>query len=201
MTAHTDVKVLVQVSGFEPACEWVVRHAVAGRLTWWARRYGGNSPMFSLTFCSTVSVQLLRKNVLMQWLFCVKIWYLNPHCAAQRLCLDIYFNYLIPSDIWVGKLRHIIGSDNGLSAVWCQASIWTKVGLLFIEPLRIDLSEIWIKIHRRKWIRKCLQNAGHSITALFVLKPEYSGMRAGQWHAPPGAHFTTWINFNPSMDK
>ena len=113
------------------------------------------------------------------------------------------FNYLIPECIWVSKLSHIIGSDNGLSAVLCQAIIWTNIGLLLIEPLRIDFSEIWIKIHRRKWIRKCLQNAGHSVTALFVLKPEYSGMRAvsDMHRQEPISLNVTWINFNPSMDK
>ena len=40
----------------------------------------------------------------------------------------------------------IIGSDNGLSPDRCQAIIWTNAGLLLIEPLGTNFSEISNKI-------------------------------------------------------
>ena len=47
--------------------------------------------------------------------------------------------------ICVGKLT-IIGSDNGLSPDRRQAIIWTNAGLLLIEPLGTNFSEILIVI-------------------------------------------------------
>ena len=47
--------------------------------------------------------------------------------------------------ICVGKLT-IIGSDNGLSPGRRQAIIWTNDGILLIEPLGTNLSEIWSEI-------------------------------------------------------
>ena len=47
--------------------------------------------------------------------------------------------------IWVGKLT-IIGSDNGLSPGRRQAIIWTNAGILLIEPLGTNFSEILIGI-------------------------------------------------------
>ena len=41
----------------------------------------------------------------------------------------------------------IIGSDNGLSPGQCQEIIWTKAGILLIEPLGTNFSEISIAIH------------------------------------------------------
>ena len=40
----------------------------------------------------------------------------------------------------------IIGADNGLSPVWCQAIIWINAGLLLIRHSGVNFSEIWIKI-------------------------------------------------------
>ena len=40
-----------------------------------------------------------------------------------------------------------IGPDNGLSPGRRQAIIWTNAGILFIEPLRTNFSEISIEIH------------------------------------------------------
>ena len=49
--------------------------------------------------------------------------------------------------ICVSKLT-IIGSDNGLSPGRCQAIIWNNTGLLLIEPLGTNFSEISIGIQR-----------------------------------------------------
>ena len=48
--------------------------------------------------------------------------------------------------ICISKLT-IIGSDNGLSSGWCQAIIWTNAGILLIQPLGTNFSEILIEIH------------------------------------------------------
>ena len=52
-----------------------------------------------------------------------------------------------------GRVTHICiikltinGSDNGLSPGRCQAIIWTNAGILLIQPLGTNLSEISIKI-------------------------------------------------------
>ena len=47
--------------------------------------------------------------------------------------------------ICIGKLTSI-GSDNGLSPEQRQAIIWTNVGILLIEPLGANFSEISIEI-------------------------------------------------------
>ena len=48
--------------------------------------------------------------------------------------------------IYAGKLS-IIGSDNGLSPGGRQAIIWTNAGILLIEPLGTNFSEILIAIN------------------------------------------------------
>ena len=47
---------------------------------------------------------------------------------------------------WNLKLT-IIGSDNGLSPGRRKAIIWTNAGILLIQPLGTNFSEISIKIH------------------------------------------------------
>ena len=47
--------------------------------------------------------------------------------------------------IYVGNLT-IIGSDNGLSPGRRQAIIWTNAGILLIEPLGTNFSEISVEI-------------------------------------------------------
>ena len=48
--------------------------------------------------------------------------------------------------ICVSKIT-IIGSDNDLSPDRCQAIIWTNVGILFIQTIGTNFSEILSKIH------------------------------------------------------
>ena len=64
--------------------------------------------------------------------------------------------------IWVGNLT-IIGSDNGLSPGWRQAIIWTNAGILLIELLGTNFSEIIIKIH------------------MFSFKKMFLKMSSGKW--------------------
>ena len=42
----------------------------------------------------------------------------------------------------------IIGTDNGLVRVQCQAIIWTNAGLLLTEPSGIKFNEIRIKMQK-----------------------------------------------------
>ena len=58
-------------------------------------------------------------------------WYLTHWGRVTHIC--------------VSKLT-IIGSNNGLSPGRHQAIIWTNVGILFIEPLETNFSEILIVI-------------------------------------------------------
>ena len=63
----------------------------------------------------------------------------------------------------------IIGSDNGLSPGRCQATIWTNAGILLIQTLGTNVSEILVKFiyfHGSKciWIC-CLRNGGHLVLA------------------------------------
>ena len=70
--------------------------------------------------------------------------------------------------ICVGKLI-IIGSDNGLSPSRRQAMIWTNAGILLIEHLGTNFSQILIKSNTfsfKKMYLKCrLENGGHFVSA------------------------------------
>ena len=74
-------------------------------------------------------------------------------------------NSLRPSDayICVSELT-IIGSDNGLSPGRCQAIIWNNAGLLLIEPLETNFSEISIRIQT------------------FSFKKMYLNTSSAKWH-------------------
>ena len=63
------------------------------------------------------------------------------------------FRYLTSLLTRLGRVTHvcvskltIIGPDNGLSPGRRQAIIWTNSGMLSIEPLGTNFSEIFIKI-------------------------------------------------------
>ena len=85
-------------------------------------------------------------------------------------CMEIM--YLTHGDrvthAYVSKII-IIGSDNGLSPRRCQAIIWTNAGILLIEPLGTNFSEILIEIHTfsfKKSIWKCrLEKVSHFVSA------------------------------------
>ena len=50
--------------------------------------------------------------------------------------------------ICVGNIN-IIGSDNGLSPGWLQVIIWTKAGILLIEPLG---KKLWWRVIQISYI-------------------------------------------------
>ena len=70
--------------------------------------------------------------------------------------------------ICVSKLT-IIGSDNDLSPSQCQAKFWTNAGILSIQTLATNFSEILSEIHTfslKKCISKCcLPNGGNFVWA------------------------------------
>ena len=69
--------------------------------------------------------------------------------------------------IYVNELT-IIGSDNGLLPGRRQAVIWNNAGLLWIEPLGTNFSEISIRIHfqsRKCTWTYCLRNDIHFVSA------------------------------------
>ena len=54
----------------------------------------------------------------------------------------IYVNSSPPSAPYMRQWIKQHCSDNGLSSIWCQAIIWTNVGILLIGPLGTNISEI-----------------------------------------------------------
>ena len=87
----------------------------------------------------------------------LKLVVLKPECSwsflgqcsgcwwAGFLCHRVT-NSLRPSDAYVVSELTIIGSDNGLSPGQRQAIIWKNAGLLLIELLGTNVSEISIGI-------------------------------------------------------
>ena len=78
-------------------------------------------------------------------------------CAQKPLFLGLELTH------W-GRVMHIcvnnltiIGSDNGLSPDRRQAIIWTNAGILLIEPLGTNFSEILIWIQIFSFKKMCLK--------------------------------------------
>ena len=78
-------------------------------------------------------------------------WYKMVHMKSLKM--DNVFNRTMILT-HSGQVTHkcignvtIIGSDNGLSPVQCQAIIWTNAGILLIGPSGTNFSEILIKIN------------------------------------------------------
>ena len=81
-------------------------------------------------------------------IFSLKKMRLKVSSAKRRpfcLSLNVLTHWGRVTHICVGKLT-IIGSDNGLSPGRRQAIIWTNAGILLIEPLGTNFSEILIGI-------------------------------------------------------
>ena len=105
---------------------------------------------------------------MISWSYTYKIYYcqlkiLGSYTMLVKLNLTHLPMYRIYASVnWVS-----IGSDNGLSPIQRQAIIWTYIGLLSIEPLWTNLSEISIKLlnsHALKRIWKHrLRDGGHFV--------------------------------------
>ena len=76
----------------------------------------------------------------------MRFMYPSPFMLLLPL-YDIFFltHWGCVTHTCVSKLT-IIGSDNGLLSDWCQAIIWTKVGILLIGHLGTSFSRILIEI-------------------------------------------------------
>ena len=81
------------------------------------------------------------------WIYIPCVWCMYN---IRWQSIQITEKYIIRWDrvthICVSELT-IIGSDDGLAPTRCQAIIWTNVGILLIEPLGTNCSEILIEIH------------------------------------------------------
>ena len=60
------------------------------------------------------------------------------------MCLQWLISPLVPH-IYVSVNWLNIGSDNGLTPIWCQSITWTNTDLLRIGPSGTNFSESWIK--------------------------------------------------------
>ena len=109
--------------------------------------------------------------------------------SAEFLNDMVYYNMISSLTHW-GRVAHICfgnltitGSDNGLSPGRRQAIIWTNAGILSIEPLGTDFTEIFFQISyifiqedvfeqyvckmaailsRPQWVNVTLRNVGFS---------------------------------------
>ena len=81
-------------------------------------------------------------------------WSIISHCSTKRYILLHRSNTLKTTFTHLGRVAHIcvrkiiiIGSDNGLSPGRRQAIIWTNAGILLIDPIGTNFSEILIEVH------------------------------------------------------
>ena len=90
------------------------------------------------------------------------------HVLACNKTLTLMFHKIRHPDIQMlthwGRMTHISlgkctinSSDNGLSPGWRQAIIWTNAGILLIEPLGTNFSEILIRIQIFSIKKMCLK--------------------------------------------
>ena len=164
---------------------------------------------------------LIEISLLAEKTFFLENSFQNVNCKMSTICsgFNVLTHWGRVTHICVGKLT-IIGSDNVLSPGRRQAIIWTNAGILLIEPLGTNFSEILIgiqifsfkkmrlKMSSAKWRPFCL--------GLNVLKtiPKPSGVGHGncweytchsRWCPVSlrrlGPLFLIWIHFNPSMEK
>ena len=105
------------------------------------------------------------------------LWQIGPNAAVQanaacRIQQQCEWHSWFSLTHW-GRVMHIcvveltvIGSDNGLSPGRRQAIIWTNAGILLIEPLGTNFSEILIGIEIFSCAWKCrLRNGIHFVSA------------------------------------
>ena len=76
----------------------------------------------------------------------------------------------------------IIGSDNGLSPGWHQSIIWTNAGILLIEPLGTNFSEILIEIYAFSFEKMHLYMSSGEWRPFFS-RPQLVNNPISVWHA------------------
>ena len=89
--------------------------------------------------------------------------------------------------ICVTKL-HTIGSDNGLSPGRRQAIIWTNAGILFINPLETNFSEIFTEIYTLSFKKRHLKMSSGKwrlfcVGLNVVSQPDYRQCQSADWHS------------------
>ena len=92
---------------------------------------------------------------------------------------------------------HLVGSDNGLSPGRRQAIIWTNVGILSIEYLGTNISEILIKIRSFSLKEKAFENVVRKMGAI-LSRPQCVntciGLKQLGWHFPNDIFKCIFIN-------
>ena len=91
--------------------------------------------------CPTITSDIYRVCVNAKEFNCVRMYRLKVGSFSK--CLSSLNSFLVVWTHW-GQVTHIciskptiIGSNNGLSPVWLQTSIWTNAGILLIRTLKI----------------------------------------------------------------
>ena len=87
----------------------------------------------------------------------------------------------VSSDAYAHVNKAIVGSNNGVSLVWCLAIIWTSDGLSLTGPLGKYFCEFQSKhnFHSRKWIWKCRMQNVSLFVVIKVLWVTCSGCAIG----------------------
>ena len=88
-------------------------------------------------------------NIIFFYHITLSVWYILNSCDIQIISPHCC--------IYVSMNQVNIGSDNGLAPVWCQAVVWTNVGLLSIGYLGTNFSEILIKITKKSFMKMYLK--------------------------------------------
>ena len=98
--------------------------------------------------------------------------------TAYIHCYDRFNGVKVVLTHW-GRVTHIcvskltiIGSDNGLSPDRRQAIIWTNAGILLIEPLGTNFSEILIEILTFSFKKKAFESVVCE-TAAILSRPQW----------------------------
>ena len=102
--------------------------------------------------------------------------------------------------ICVGNLT-IIGSDNSLSPGRRQAITWTNVGILLIEPLGTNFSEMLIEIHTFSFKKIHFVWKIASILSRHQCVSLHTNITVISSVGFQGPLLLTWFNFYPNMDK
>ena len=126
------------------------------------------------------------------------------HCEPARKMDTILTHWGRVMHICVAKLT-IIGSDNGLSPGWRQATICTKAGIVLIWPLGANFSEILIANSNIFIQENALENVvcetasilfGLKVLSVCVfIKVLFWGIFPALWTSMEnGHHINTWVS-------
>ena len=106
--------------------------------------------------------------------------------ASWGICVSKLGHWRRMTHICVSTLT-IIGSDNGLSPGRRQAIIWTNAGILLIEPLGTNFSEMLLEIYTFSFTKMHLKMSGK-------WRPFCLGLNVLNNLSPVRHHAITWAN-------